>query len=91
MVLLHLKNHHNQEEEAFPVFFKPAIAKSNIEGHMIDKNKPPDMKRILRFQYQYKQALRPSLTNLIFQKALTFFQHFSPIKLTPINNNIHRG
>jgi hypothetical protein len=38
MVLLHLKNHHNQEEEAFPVFFpKPAIAKSNIEGHMIEQ------------------------------------------------------
>jgi hypothetical protein len=46
MVLLHLRIIIIKKEEAFPVFFpKPAIAKSNIEGHMIDKNKPPDMKK----------------------------------------------
>jgi hypothetical protein len=31
----------------FSVFLpNPAIAKSNIDGHMIDKNKPPEIKKI---------------------------------------------
>jgi hypothetical protein len=29
----------------FQYFTQPAIAKSNIDGHMIDKNKPPEMKK----------------------------------------------
>ncbi len=37
-----------KKEEAFPVFFpSPAIAKSKMEGHMIDRNNPPEMKKNL--------------------------------------------
>jgi hypothetical protein len=64
-----------KKEDAFPVFLpNPAIAKSNIDGHMIDKNKPPEIKKF-KFQYLCKLILIASLIILIF-KSINVFPAF---------------
>jgi hypothetical protein len=45
---------------------------------MIDKNKPPEIKKNLAISVSV-QTLQASLVNPDISKALVFFQHFSPL------------
>jgi hypothetical protein len=53
-----------KKEDAFPVFLpNPAIAKSNIDGHMIDKNKPPEIKKNLAISVSVQTNPDSIITN----------------------------
>jgi hypothetical protein len=79
------------KEDAFPVFLpNPAIAKSNI-GHMIDKNKPPEIKKNLAISVSVQTNPDSIITNPDIPKASMFFQHFTTYKTYSINNKIQIG
>jgi hypothetical protein len=68
----------------------PAIAKSNIDGHMIDKNKPPE-KENLAISVSVQTNPDSIINNPDIPKASMFFQHFYPPKTYSINNKIQIG
>ena len=82
-----------KNEDAFPVFFpKPAIAKSKIEGHMIDKNNPPEIKKNLAIEGSGQTNPATIINKPEIPKSIKVFPAFlPPTKLTAINNKIQIG
>ncbi|MNY71098.1 hypothetical protein D3C86_2093650 [compost metagenome] len=82
-----------KKEDAFPVFFpNPAIAKSKIEGHMIDKNNPPEIKKNLAISGSGHANPNAIMVNPEIPKSINVFPAFlPPIKLTAINSKIQNG
>jgi hypothetical protein len=70
-----------KKEDAFPVFLpNPAIAKSNIDN-MIDKNKPPEIKKIL-ISVSVQTNPDSIITNPDIPKHQCFSSILPPTKLT---------